>query len=74
MVPQLEDAEFARSAALKARQNTELELADVQVQLEDVSRGKTNLDEKNIQLSRERADLTSHLQELEEELQVWKHP
>ena len=29
--PQLEDAEFARTAAMKARQNAELELADVQV-------------------------------------------
>ena len=28
---QLEDAEFARTAAMKARQNAELELADVQV-------------------------------------------
>ena len=37
---QLEDAEFARTAAMKARQNAELELADVQQQLEDVIRSK----------------------------------
>merc|ERR1712130_71125 len=67
---QLEDAEFARTAAMKARQNAELELADVQVQLEDVSRGKSELDEKNLRLGREKADLGSHLQEMEEELQV----
>merc|ERR550532_1378930 len=66
---QLEDAEFARTAAMKARQNAELELADVQVQLEDVSRGKADLDEKNLRLGREKADLGSHLQEMEEELQ-----
>merc|ERR1719370_1196764 len=66
---QLEDAEFARTAAMKARQNAELELADVQVQLEDVSRGKQDLDEKNLRLGREKADLGSHLQEMEEELQ-----
>ena len=30
---QLEDAEFARSAAIKAKQNSELELADVQIQV-----------------------------------------
>merc|ERR1711962_1029890 len=66
---QLEDAEFARTAAMKARQNAELELADVQVQLEDCSRSKTDLDEKNLRLTRERADLASQLQENEEELQ-----
>ena len=48
---QLEDAEFARTAAAKSKQNAELELADVQVQLEDVSRGKAELDEKNIRVS-----------------------
>ena len=31
ILSQLEDAEFARTAAMKARQNAELELADVQV-------------------------------------------
>jgi len=67
---QLEDAEFARTAAAKSKQNAELELADVQVQLEDVSRGKAELDEKNIRVSREKADLATHLQETEEELQV----
>ena len=35
---QLEDAEFARSAAIKGKQNSELELADVQIQLDDVMR------------------------------------
>merc|ERR1719410_1532673 len=63
---QLEDAEFARTAAMKARQNAELELADVQIQLEDVSRSKSELDEKNVRLGREKADLGSHLQEMEE--------
>ena len=37
---QLEDAEFARTAAMKAGQNAELELADVQQQMEDVIRSK----------------------------------
>ena len=69
------------------------------MQLEDVSRGKADLDEKNLRwtimltmatmtmtmmmnrtimpnienlrLGREKADLGSHLQEMEEELQVW---
>ena len=35
---QLEDSEFSRTAALKARQNCELELQETQTQLEDVCR------------------------------------
>lgn len=66
---QLEDAEFARTAAMKARQNAELELADTVVQLEDVSRAKSELEEKHLRQGRERADLASQLQETEEELQ-----
>jgi len=66
---QLEDAEFARTAAMKARQNAELELADTVVQLEDVSRAKSDLEEKHLRQGRERADLASQLQESEEELQ-----
>jgi len=66
---QLEDAEFARTASMKAKQNCELELADVQQQLDDVSRAKSDVDEKNLRLSREKADLLTTLQENEEELQ-----
>ena len=65
---QLEDAEFARTAAMKARQNSELELADTVVQLEDVSRAKSDLEERHLRQGRERADLASQLQESEEEL------
>merc|ERR1719430_355756 len=66
---QLEDAEFARTAAMKARQNAELELADTVVQLEDVSRAKSDLEERHLRQGREKADLASQLQESEEELQ-----
>jgi len=65
---QLEDAEFARTAAMKGRQNAELELADVQIQLEDVSRSKSDLEEKHLRMAREKADIASQLQENEEEL------
>merc|ERR1719410_2961015 len=65
---QLEDAEFARSSAIKGKQNSELELADVQIQLDDVMRTKHEVDEKNLRLTREKADLTSSLAENEEEL------
>jgi len=66
---QLEDAEFARTASMKAKQNCELELADVHQQLDDVSRAKSDIDDKNLRLSREKADLLTTLQENEEELQ-----
>lgn len=66
---QLEDAEFARTASMKAKQNCELELADVHQQLDDVSRAKSEIDDKNLRLSREKADLLTTLQENEEELQ-----
>merc|ERR1719318_1908664 len=65
---QLEDAEFARTAAMKGRQNAELELADVQIQLEDVSRSKSDLEDKHLRMAREKADIASQLQENEEEL------
>merc|ERR1712130_980334 len=65
---QLEDAEFARTAAMNGRQNAELELADVQIQLEDVSRSKSDLEEKHLRMAREKADIASQLQENEEEL------
>merc|ERR1712106_1055817 len=66
---QLEDAEFARTASMKAKQNCELELTDVHQQLDDVSRAKSEIDDKNLRLSREKADLITNLQENEEELQ-----
>ena len=36
---------------MKSKQNAELELADVQVQLEDVSRARADLDQKNLRVS-----------------------
>merc|ERR1719412_228904 len=65
---QLEDAEFARSSAIKGKQNSELELADLQTQLDDVMRCKHEVEERNLRLTREKADLASSLTELEEEL------
>lgn len=66
---QMEDAEFARTAAIKSKQNAELELVDVQAQLEDLIRSKNELDEKCSKLGREKADLGSQIEENEEDLQ-----
>jgi myosin-18 len=67
---QLEDAEFARTAALKAKQNLELELSDVQQQLDDVMRSKSDLEDRILRMSREKAELSTQLEDSEEELQV----
>jgi len=66
---QLEDAEYARSAAVKAKQSKDLELADVQQQLEEIKKEKRSIEEKSSKLKKEKADLTTHLEENEEELQ-----
>jgi len=47
-----------------------LELSDVQAQLDDVLRSKSEMDERILKLSREKTDLSSQLDETEEELQV----
>jgi len=65
---QLEDAEFARTAAMKGRANTELELVEVNSMLEDVSRVRTELEDKMVKVGREKADLAQQLRENEEEM------
>ena len=66
---QLEDAEYARTAALKSKQNAEMELSDVQAQLDEVLRAKSDAEERLIRLGREKADVSGQLEESEEELQ-----
>jgi hypothetical protein len=58
---QLEDSEFAKTAALKAKQNLELELSDVQQQLDDVMRSKSDLEDRILRMSREKADLSGQV-------------
>lgn len=65
---QLEDAEFAKTAAIKARQGAEMELQEAISQLEDSLKAKTEMEKKLSALSRERHDLQAHLEENEEEL------
>lgn len=65
---QLEDAEFAKTAAIKAKQNIELELGDVQQQLDDVMRSKSDVEDRLMRCSREKTDFASQLEDNEEEL------
>merc|ERR1712013_83429 len=60
---------MGRTAALKARQNCELELQETQTQLEDVCRAKAELEDRMVKVGRERADLALQLKENEEEMQ-----
>merc|ERR1719226_354648 len=63
---QLEDTEFARMAAVKAKQN--VEVADLQQQLDDVMRNKSDVEDKMLRVNREKADLSSQLEDNEEEM------
>merc|ERR1712029_1128064 len=65
---QLEDVEFAKTAAIKAKQNVELELGDVQQQLDDVMRSKSDVEDRLMRCSREKTDFASQLEDNEEEL------
>jgi len=65
---QLEDAEFSKTAAFKAKQNLELELGDVQQQLEDIIRSKSDLEDRLMRVSREKTDMSSQIEDNEEEL------
>jgi len=65
---QLEDLEFARAQAVKARQAAEAELSDVQSALDEALRAKQDSEEKCNVLNRECSELRTQLEENEEEL------
>ncbi|CAL1265374.1 unnamed protein product [Larinioides sclopetarius] len=65
---QLEDSEFAKATAIKARQAIETELQDCQLQLEEVTRAKNEAETKCLQLSREKSAIQTQLEEAEEEM------
>ena len=57
---QLEDTEFARMAAVKAKQNIELEVADLQQQLDDTLKNKSDLEDRMLRINREKTDLSRY--------------
>lgn len=65
---QLEEAEYNRAAAVKAKQSKELELNDVQSQLDDMARNRKLAEDRAAKLGREKTELTSQLQDNEDEL------
>ncbi|CAH0548527.1 unnamed protein product [Brassicogethes aeneus] len=65
---QLEDLEYSKTIALKAKQTLEGEVSDLQSQLEEFHRLKQDAEDKANALNREKSDLQSQLEENEEEL------
>ncbi|XP_053543065.1 unconventional myosin-XVIIIa isoform X4 [Ictalurus punctatus] len=65
---QLEESEFTCAAAVKARKSMELEIEDLHVQMEDISKAKMSLEEQISRLQREKNDLQSRLEEDQEDM------
>ncbi|KAH8268385.1 hypothetical protein KR026_006186 [Drosophila bipectinata] len=65
---QLEDAESARSLAMKARQTAEAELTEVQAMFEESHRARNDAEERANAAHRDRAELQAQIEENEEEL------
>ena len=66
---QLEDAEFARSAAVKARQSLSQELQETQALLEEAQRARTDTEGRYLTASRELHQLQATVDDQEEETQ-----
>ncbi|XP_038141925.1 unconventional myosin-XVIIIa isoform X2 [Cyprinodon tularosa] len=65
---QLEESEFTCAAAVKARKSMEVEIEDLHVQMEDISKAKQMLEEQLSRLQREKNDLQSRMEEDQEDL------
>ena len=65
---QLEEAEHARTAALRSKRHADLEVEDVNQQLEEVSKGRARVEEKLALVIRENTELSARLQDGEEEM------
>uniref|UniRef100_A0A8B9H5J9 Myosin XVIIIAa n=1 Tax=Astyanax mexicanus TaxID=7994 RepID=A0A8B9H5J9_ASTMX len=65
---QLEESEFTCSASVKARKAMELEIEDLHIQMEDMSKAKMSLEEQMSRLQREKNDLQSRLEEDQEDM------
>ncbi|XP_055711985.1 uncharacterized protein LOC129807024 isoform X5 [Phlebotomus papatasi] len=65
---QIEDAEAARTIAVKARQTAEAELTDLQSVLEETQRAKSEAEDKSTQAHRDRSELQAQIEENEEEM------
>ncbi|XP_078404099.1 myosin-XVIIIa isoform X3 [Cetorhinus maximus] len=65
---QLEESEFTCAVAVKARKAMEVEMEDLHLQIEDISKAKVALDEQLSRLQREKNELQSRLEEDQEDM------
>ncbi|KAM3615930.1 uncharacterized protein V6R79_009861 [Siganus canaliculatus] len=65
---QLEESEFTCASAVKARKSMEVEIEDLHVQMEDISKTKQVLEEQLSRIQREKNDLQSRMEEDQEDL------
>ncbi|XP_051848232.1 unconventional myosin-XVIIIa isoform X3 [Antechinus flavipes] len=65
---QLEESEFTCAAAVKARKAMEVEIEDLHLQIDDISKAKTGLEEQVSRLQREKNEIQSRLEEDQEDL------
>ncbi|XP_073524035.1 unconventional myosin-XVIIIa isoform X17 [Phyllobates terribilis] len=65
---QLEESEFTCAAAVKSRKSMEVEMEDLHLQIDDISKAKTALEEQVSRLQREKNDLQSRMEEDQEDM------
>ncbi|XP_069883452.1 unconventional myosin-XVIIIa isoform X3 [Dipodomys merriami] len=65
---QLEESEFTCAAAVKARKAMEVEIEDLHLQIDDISKAKTALEEQLSRLQREKNEIQNRLEEDQEDM------
>ncbi|XP_058436042.1 unconventional myosin-XVIIIa isoform X16 [Marmota monax] len=65
---QLEESEFTCAAAVKARKAMEVEIEDLHLQIDDIVKAKTALEEQLSRLQREKNEIQNRLEEDQEDM------
>ncbi|XP_075847646.1 unconventional myosin-XVIIIa isoform X3 [Microtus pennsylvanicus] len=65
---QLEESEFTCAAAVKARKAMEVEMEDLHLQIDDITKAKTALEEQLSRLQREKNEIQNRLEEDQEDM------
>lgn len=58
---QLEDAEFAKTAAIKARQCAEADLSELTMQLEEAQRARKEAEDRCARVGKDRAEIQTQV-------------
>eukprot|EP00794_Sanderia_malayensis_P013873 gene13873-15321_t len=66
---QLEDIEFAKHIVVKSKKQLESDIDELQKQLEEMARVKQEVDDRNIFLARENADILSKMEDGEDDME-----